>query len=172
MQTILKMNRKILTSSALILVTLLLSCTSSPSHRSTDNSKDTVAVQKHYADTVPLEKREGYEGSFECNGNCKAIHVLLIIAPDYQSYELSEDRVDDYYNEDEDFRKTKGKLNTERGYEDDADATVYILNYDLPANKQRYFVRLTGKDEVFEIGSDRKRFTDGKNHTLTRKEDW
>jgi hypothetical protein len=38
---------------------------------------------------------------------------------------------------------TLGLLNTERGYGDDKDATVYVLDHDKPASEQKYFVRLT-----------------------------
>jgi hypothetical protein len=36
-----------------------------------------------------------------------------------------------------------GDLNTERGYGDDIDATVYVLNWKAPESKQKLFVRLT-----------------------------
>jgi hypothetical protein len=39
----------------------------------------------------------------------------------------------------------EGELNTERGYGDDLDATVYILNWMKPANEQILYVRLTAE---------------------------
>jgi copper homeostasis protein (lipoprotein) len=63
------------------------------------------------------------------------------------------------------------KMNTERGFEKDPDATVYILNYDKPVNEQWVFVRETGNDStIFEIKSNRKRYSDKKNHTLVKKD--
>ncbi len=38
---------------------------------------------------------------------------------------------------------TQGNLNTERGFQDDEDATLFILNFDKPENEQAYFVRLS-----------------------------
>jgi hypothetical protein len=39
----------------------------------------------------------------------------------------------------------EGVLNTERGYAEDVDATVYVLNWRLPESKQLRYVRLTGE---------------------------
>lgn len=39
----------------------------------------------------------------------------------------------------------EGKLNTERGFEDDVDATVYVLYWDKPEGEQMRYVRLTGE---------------------------
>lgn len=37
----------------------------------------------------------------------------------------------------------EGELNTERGFGDDPDATVYVLNWRKPEGEQIYYVRLT-----------------------------
>ncbi len=52
---------------------------------------------------------------------------------------------------------SQGELNTERGFEDDIDATVYILNWREPESEQVSFVRLT-KDttHVLQLDSHRK----------------
>lgn len=47
-----------------------------------------------------------------------------------------------------------GSLNTERGFNGDADATLYVLNYDEPESARWYFVRFTG-DSVFMLKRDR-----------------
>jgi uncharacterized protein YxeA len=51
----------------------------------------------------------------------------------------------------------QGPLNTERGYGDDIDATVYILDWNKPESEQKYFVRLT-KDQkhIQELDNNRK----------------
>ncbi len=49
----------------------------------------------------------------------------------------------------------EGKLNTERGFEQDEDATVFILNFDKPENEQKFFVRLTNGG-VIMLDSQRK----------------
>jgi hypothetical protein len=40
-------------------------------------------------------------------------------------------------------QKTGGKLNTERGYKDDANATVFVLDPDKPESEQKYLVRMS-----------------------------
>lgn len=42
-----------------------------------------------------------------------------------------------------DGKVSHGLLNTERGYDDDIDATLYILNWKEPESQQMYVVRLT-----------------------------
>jgi hypothetical protein len=159
-------------ASFILLLILVAACGTNKSKPTQDKVENNVSVKENYTDTVPIEKREGYEGSFSCEGNCKAIHVLLIFGNDF--FELHEERIDDSFNEDEDILITKGRLYKEIaiGYEDDKEANRYRLNYDLRPDKQRHFVKLSGKTEIFEVKSDGKRFSDGKNHTLQRKTDW
>lgn len=47
-----------------------------------------------------------------------------------------------------------GKMNTERGYGDDRDATVYVLNSDKPKAEQQYFVR-NSNGSVYMLDKDR-----------------
>lgn len=52
---------------------------------------------------------------------------------------------------------TFGELNVERGWEDDEDATVFVLDWRKPKAKQQYFVRLTGKpNQIQQLDNDRK----------------
>ena len=53
---------------------------------------------------------------------------------------------------------TTGNLNTERGFDDDRDATVYVLDYDKPETNQKRFVRGT-TGEFFMLDSSQKRVT-------------
>jgi putative hemolysin len=48
-----------------------------------------------------------------------------------------------------------GSLNTERGWNDDIDATVYILNWDSPIDEQIFFLRKTGVDSIVQLDSER-----------------
>lgn len=51
----------------------------------------------------------------------------------------------------------KGNVNYERGFEDDQDATVYILNFDKPSEEQ-YFVRFSKNDTViFPLDTNRNK---------------
>ncbi len=50
-----------------------------------------------------------------------------------------------------------GELNTERGYGDDIDATVYILNWQQPEREQSRYVRLTVEpDHLYWLDSEGK----------------
>jgi len=79
-----------------------------------------------------------YQGIIPC-ADCEGIKLTLKIADDFQSYLLYEL----YIGKSDNPFVEKGNLNTERGFEEDEDATVYVLNYDKPETEQKYFVRLT-----------------------------
>ena len=51
---------------------------------------------------------------------------------DYTSYRLTTNEL-----------VREGELNTERGFGDDVDATVYVLNWQKPEGERMYYVRLT-----------------------------
>src|SRR5438552_16167739 len=59
--------------------------------------------------------------------------VIIFEQVNYIHYRLSEDG-----------KITEGARNTERGFEKDKNATVYVLNPDSEESKQKYFVRYTG----------------------------
>ena len=50
---------------------------------------------------------------------------------------------------------TEGEMNTERGFEDDPNATLYVLNHDRPAAEQAYFVRYSN-GEFWMLDEDRR----------------
>lgn len=133
------------------------------------NSKtDTVEIKNTNKDTIAQEstQTQTFEGILPCS-KCEGINTYLVIANDNQSATMSVSHLDNAFVEEE-YSYT---LNTERGYEKDEDATVYILNWDKPEIEQRVFVRKTGNDStIFEIKSNRKRFSDKKNHTLIKKD--
>lgn len=66
-------------------------------------------------------------------GNINGAQIIFE-QKDYTSYRMTRDGT-----------ISQGPLNTERGYEDDIDATLYILNWTEPESHQLYFVRLTNE---------------------------
>jgi hypothetical protein len=51
----------------------------------------------------------------------------------------------------------EGELNTERGFEDDVDATVYVLNWQKPEGEQLFYVRLTAEPgRLYALDGERK----------------
>lgn len=73
-------------------------------------------------------------------GKDSAGEEILFRQQDYTRYELSMDKIE-----------RRGDLNTERGWQDDADATVYILNWQRPADEQLVFVRTTAAPKVLTL---------------------
>jgi hypothetical protein len=71
--------------------------------------------------------------------------LVIFEHKDYVRYKLTTDGV-----------ITEGALNTERGFESDIDATVYVLDWDSPESERSYFVRLTGDDtHLWRLDSQR-----------------
>jgi len=107
-----------------------------------------------------------YTGKIYCK-DCGEIAMTLKISSDFQAYELSEE-----YTGSRQQKQTirTGKLNTERGYGKDRNATLFITDYDKPASEQKYFVRLTKKpEEVIMLSKARKNLQkEGRNYTLKK----
>jgi len=103
-----------------------------------------------------------YEGIIPC-ADCEGIKLRLKIADGFQSYELYElylGKIDKPFIE-------RGNLNTERGFEEDEDATVYVLNYDKAENEQKYFVRLTNEpNSIIMLDNNRELIQSNLNYKL------
>lgn len=142
----------------IILILFICGCTENDKERG--DSKFTNENEKF--DSVEFSI---YEGIIPC-ADCEGIKMSLKIANDFQSYELSEL----YLGKNENEIISKGSLNTERGFEDDPDATVYILNYDQPESNQRYFVRLTNHpNKIFMLDLNKKIIKSNLNYSLIKK---
>lgn len=61
----------------------------------------------------------------------------------------------------------EGELNTERGFEDDTDATVYVLNWQKPEGEQMLYVRLTAEPDTLYALDGKRRILNGS--ALTRE---
>lgn len=114
--------------------------------------------------TIQLEI---YEGIIPC-ADCEGIKLTLKITRDYQSYELTEE----YLGKSNKPFISKGKLNTERGFESDPNATLYILNFDGPEENQKYFVRLSNlKNKIILLDKNRKIIRSKLNYELKKISD-
>lgn len=150
-------------------VLLIISC-GSPSKEAQEQPADTSSALSY------LPKSPGDEivdteadftttfwGTLHCE-DCSGIETTLEISRDFQRFRLHEKKQGS-----DAVRTTEGNLNTERGFGDDADATVYVLNHDKAESEQRCFVRYTGNDnEVKALGRERKELP--KQNTLRRVE--
>lgn len=84
-----------------------------------------------------------YQGILPCK-DCAGIKTTLKLSTRSNKFILREE-----------FLETKispsilmGNFNTERGFEKDEDATLYVLNDELPETEHLYFLRETGKNEL------------------------
>jgi copper homeostasis protein (lipoprotein) len=154
-----------------------ISCGKSKENGPTGKQKDSVLTQQDTAWKDSDENLEyySYEGVLP-DENGKAAQTTLQIAKDYQTFKLIEKPLFNKPQRTKDSMTSveiviEGNLNTERGYENDPDATVYILNWDKPENQQRVFVRSTGNNtDIFEIEVDRKRKLPKDKRVLSLKE--
>lgn len=147
--------------SSILLVQFAISC----GNKTTTPEKDKEKKESVVPEDKKPEQNESYIGTLPCN-DCDGVETKLQFTNGNTGCGVFLTHTNG------DMTINKRSMNTERGYEDDPDATVYILNWDKPEKEQRYFVRETGKDNIlFEIDKDRKRFNDGKNHTLTKQAD-
>jgi copper homeostasis protein (lipoprotein) len=78
-----------------------------------------------------------YTGVLPCNG-CEGIQTTIRVSADYQTYEMNKIYLGKDLSE-----NSSGMLNTERGFENDRNATLFVLDADKPRQEQQYFVRLT-----------------------------
>ena len=154
----------------LIVLTLLFSACQSKKNESatldtnksqtTDTTLITAIDTSQAQQKAPLEK---YTGTIPC-ADCSGIKMELTIDVD-NIYQLKETYLG---KGDEKPIESIGKINTERGFEKDIDATLYILNYDKPG-KERYFVRLTDQPGLIHmLGLDKKLIQSKLNYTLRK----
>lgn len=153
-------------------VIFLASCQSNQKQKAAENAADSIAasVDSTLADTSAAEDvvnkklMESYAGTLPC-ADCEGIKTELSVYSD-NTYVLKETYLGK--GDGKPFEST-GKLNTERGYEKDNDATVYVLDYDKPG-EERYFVRFTGKDKkLVMLDKQRKMIKTKLNYSLDKQ---
>lgn len=94
-----------------------------------------VAIPIEQLDPVSdFAPSETYRGTDSTGGE------IVFRQQDGTRYELTMDKVE-----------RRGDLNTERGWQADADATVYILNWQRPVDEQLVFVRTTATPKVLTL---------------------
>lgn len=118
--------------------------------RNTSESTDSQFFQK-------------YIGILPC-ASCEGIETELILYND--SYELKEVYIGD---EGSVPSVEKGKLAVERGFENDKDATLYILNPDKPVFRN-YYVSFTGNNNLIKLDRDMKIIGSDDNYSLKKVE--
>jgi hypothetical protein len=97
---------------------------------------DSIAVRARNDSLSSLKPTETFRGTYKNQ-------EILFSHRNYQSYTLTTAG-----------QVRNGHLNTERGYGDYTDATLYVLDDDKPEKEQKYFVRTTA-GSVFMLDKDR-----------------
>jgi len=104
-----------------------------------------------------------YAGILPCK-DCGGIKTTLELSTKTNKFKLKEE-----------FLKTEitpnvllGSFNTERGFEKDEDATLYVLNDELPETEHLYFLRETGRDTILLKLDNTRQKTDHVNFKLKK----
>lgn len=96
------------------------------------------------------ELLENYSGILPCS-NCKGIMTELLLFSN-NTFILSETFLGKKNSQKSILR---GELNFERGFGEDDNATVYILNYNKPKEEQ-YYVRFSHQKKLIKLDKERK----------------
>ncbi|PAM91431.1 copper homeostasis protein [Flavobacterium sp. IR1] len=124
------------------------------------------------ADTKSLEETSIYEGVLPC-ADCSGIQTILKIYQGDGTMESHKFELTTIYKGKSPEKKffQKGNFNLERGFEQDPNGTVYILNWNLPEEKQLYFGYNAGApNKLYALDHKRQKNKSDLNYTLTLKE--
>ncbi len=133
-----------LTSIGILVGLLMVSC---------KNKKENSAENAQLIENDSIWVTE-YEGTIPC-ADCPGIKTNLKLSWTKENggdntYTLSEEYIDRG-----NFTST-GKFNTEKGFEDDNDATVVILDWDKPQDEQRYYVWFSNNPKLLHVLNPQK----------------
>lgn len=147
---------------------LLAACQSNTSQSANAAQDTTAAAGGTDTTAAPAETdkqvRAVYAGTLPC-ADCAGIQTELTLYVDmtYKVKEIYQGKGKGNTFE------AQGNFNEEKGYEDDPEAALVVLNYDKPG-QERYFVRFTDKqDELQMLDKDRKQIKSTLNYTLTKR---
>ena len=125
--------------------------------------KDTTIVEKNQPQQNNDNQEPKFVGTLPCS-DCEAVETELQFSNGGTGCGVF------LTHKNGDLIITKHNMSNEKGFEKDADATVYILEGNKKQPEKRYFVCESGKEDVLlELDKNKKRFTDGKNHALKKK---
>ena len=153
----------------LVIATLISSCNSK-------KKEDTVETAVKDSTTVSTEKSTAakvdvYEGLLPC-ADCSGIETVLKIYQGDGTMESHKFELFTVYkgkSPEKEFIE-KGTFNTERGLENDPNGTIYVLNWDKPAENQIYYGYYSADPEkVYMLDREKKIIKSELNYALTLK---
>ena len=124
------------------------------------------------ADTKSLEETSIYEGVLPCE-DCAGIQTILKIYQGDGTIESHKFELTTIYKGKSPEKKffQKGNFNLERGFEKDPNGTVYVLNWNLPEEKQLYFGCDAGSpNKLYVLNNKKEKIKSDLNYTLSLKE--
>ncbi len=122
------------------------------------------AAKNEEALTVAPETVSVYQGVIPC-ADCEGIRVTLKLNIVKNTFEEALD----YLGRNNSF-VTKGNFNTERGFGDDNNATVFILNWDKPEKEQSYYMYYSKDPSTLYKLNLKKELIDSQlNYTLKKQ---
>ncbi len=110
-----------------------------------------------------------YQGTLPC-ADCPGIKTTLTlhwtkVNAGKNTYTLTEEYLD------RGSFSSSGEFNTERGFGDDNDATVIILNWDKPSENRRYYVYFSKNPKVLHVLNPQKELNKSNlNYTLEQQD--
>ncbi len=123
------------------------------------------SVSQNEVSTSPKEILLIYEGMVPC-ADCEGIQITLQLNTLKNRFE--EKRV--YLGKGKNEFVKEGNFNTERGFGNDNDATVFILNWDKPQSEQSYYMYNSNDTETLHVLSPAKKLIDSAmDYTLKKK---
>jgi copper homeostasis protein (lipoprotein) len=147
-----------------IIAAQLVSCTGKKKEE-VSKTKEVVAEKSVSGEVLT------YQGTLPC-ADCEGLETVLKIDQGDGTMENHKFELSSIYKgktPEKEFVE-KGTYNTERGFEDDADGTIYVLNYDKPQADQIYYGTFSKNPEkIYLLDNTRKRIKSEINYSLTLK---
>lgn len=135
-----------------LLVLFITACNSKPAEDEALVTSKTGLLEAAMEDE-PTGDTVTYKNVSSCNA-CEGMTTTLKLFTHENKYSLSREHEEKHIAD----QVSEGSYNTERGFEKDEDATLYILNDKSPANQHIYFLRESSeKDQLTELDSTRKK---------------
>lgn len=110
-----------------------------------------------------------YKGVIPC-ADCEGIETVLKIYEGDGTIESHKFELSSTYQGKEPKKEIieKGNFNLERGLEDDADGTIYVLNWDKPEAQQIYYGSYSNdREKIYLLDNKRKIIKSDLNYSLT-----
>lgn len=146
----------------LVVTAQLFACNSKKSEKIEETKN--VKMDKNVSGEAAI-----YKGVIPC-ADCEGIETVLKIYEGDGTIESHKFELSSTYQGKEPKKEIieKGNFNLERGLEDDADGTIYVLNWDKPEAQQIYYGSYSNdREKIYLLDNKRKIIKSDLNYSLT-----